>query len=261
MFDLERYDFALQAIQQQERYVGTRSLIGELKSLLEQSGMSLDQREEVLHIQRLSSVAHIEQKDRPDGQPYPNHPIEVALEVVRKFGLTDKCVIEAALLHDTIEDQSHKMIEILGGSPERCDDPEALAIELVADRISRRVAELLSRLTNPDFDKMVEDAQLAGDKSATVDIKNKFYREYFLKKFDVDIEAAMIKLADFSQNALSLENLEEGARKEKLKKKYGPVILGVIEKLRALEDSSTPLYDKRESIIEELESAYAREYA
>ena len=52
---------------------------------------------------------HKDQKDRPDGMPYVSHPLEVSKAIVQDFGVTDKDLVEAALLHDAVEDQAIKI--------------------------------------------------------------------------------------------------------------------------------------------------------
>ncbi|HUR97300.1 MAG TPA: HD domain-containing protein, partial [Pyrinomonadaceae bacterium] len=48
---------------------------------------------------------HKDQKRKgSDGEPYINHPIEVANLLVNVGGIEDADIITAALLHDTVED-------------------------------------------------------------------------------------------------------------------------------------------------------------
>ena len=55
---------------------------------------------------------HKDQKDRPDGMPYISHPLEVSRTVVEDFGIRDVELIEASLLHDTVEDQGVKLAQV-----------------------------------------------------------------------------------------------------------------------------------------------------
>lgn len=54
---------------------------------------------------------HKDQRRKGDGAPYIQHPLAVA-EVLAQAGITDKEVIAAALLHDTVEDTGTKPEEI-----------------------------------------------------------------------------------------------------------------------------------------------------
>lgn len=59
---------------------------------------------QILHAAAFAAAKHQSQrrKDRA-ASPYINHPLAVA-EVLSRHGVTDPVVIQAALLHDTIED-------------------------------------------------------------------------------------------------------------------------------------------------------------
>uniref|UniRef100_A0A8C8VN64 Guanosine-3',5'-bis(diphosphate) 3'-pyrophosphohydrolase MESH1 n=1 Tax=Pelusios castaneus TaxID=367368 RepID=A0A8C8VN64_9SAUR len=48
----------------------------------------------------------------PEGTPYINHPIGVARILSREAGVTDIAVLQAALLHDTVEDTGTTFSEI-----------------------------------------------------------------------------------------------------------------------------------------------------
>ncbi|XP_029431003.1 guanosine-3',5'-bis(diphosphate) 3'-pyrophosphohydrolase MESH1 isoform X2 [Rhinatrema bivittatum] len=48
----------------------------------------------------------------PEGTPYINHPIGVARILSHEAGVTDTAVLQAALLHDTVEDTDTTFLEI-----------------------------------------------------------------------------------------------------------------------------------------------------
>ncbi|XP_063170353.1 guanosine-3',5'-bis(diphosphate) 3'-pyrophosphohydrolase MESH1-like isoform X3 [Candoia aspera] len=48
----------------------------------------------------------------PEGTPYINHPIGVAQILAQEAGVTDVAVLQAALLHDTVEDTDATFAEI-----------------------------------------------------------------------------------------------------------------------------------------------------
>ncbi|XP_054243704.1 guanosine-3',5'-bis(diphosphate) 3'-pyrophosphohydrolase MESH1 [Indicator indicator] len=48
----------------------------------------------------------------PEGTPYINHPIGVARILAHEAGVTDIVVLQAALLHDTVEDTDTTLAEI-----------------------------------------------------------------------------------------------------------------------------------------------------
>ncbi|XP_072201315.1 guanosine-3',5'-bis(diphosphate) 3'-pyrophosphohydrolase MESH1 [Excalfactoria chinensis] len=56
---------------------------------------------------------HREQRRKdPEGTPYINHPIGVARILAHEAGVTDIVVLQAALLHDTVEDTDTTLPEI-----------------------------------------------------------------------------------------------------------------------------------------------------
>ncbi|XP_075860850.1 guanosine-3',5'-bis(diphosphate) 3'-pyrophosphohydrolase MESH1 isoform X2 [Microcebus murinus] len=48
----------------------------------------------------------------PEGTPYINHPIGVARILTHEAGITDIAVLQAALLHDTVEDTDTTLDEV-----------------------------------------------------------------------------------------------------------------------------------------------------
>ena len=67
----------------------------------------------VLEALAFSAARHRHQKRKGRlASPYINHPIEVALIIVREGGVTTAPVLTAALLHDTIEDTDTTAAEL-----------------------------------------------------------------------------------------------------------------------------------------------------
>ena len=59
---------------------------------------------QLLHALHFAADKHRDQRRKgEDSSPYINHPIVVA-EVLSRFGVTDTVTLQAAVLHDTIED-------------------------------------------------------------------------------------------------------------------------------------------------------------
>ncbi|KAK2107513.1 Guanosine-3',5'-bis(diphosphate) 3'-pyrophosphohydrolase MESH1 [Saguinus oedipus] len=58
----------------------------------------------------------------PEGTPYINHPIGVARILTHEAGITDIAVLQAALLHDTVEDTDTTLdeVELHFGAQVRC---------------------------------------------------------------------------------------------------------------------------------------------
>lgn len=75
-----------------------------------------------------ATIAHQGQVRKYSGEPYINHPLEVARIVSKCMGVTDE-MIAAALLHDTVED---------------CD----VTLEQITDHFGHEVARLVGWLTD-----------------------------------------------------------------------------------------------------------------
>jgi len=209
---------------------------------------------------KLSLSVHINHEDRPDGEPYVNHPLEVALTLANQFQVRDASSLAAALLHDSVEDQPLAIIKQLGGTTGGSGDSQASALSVIGNNFGERVSEMVGRLTNPNFQAMAVDAQLKGDQREETEIKLALYKEHFLDIMAKDPETFLIKLADFSQNALTLGGIEEGAQKDWYRRKYGPVILATVEELGRVADEGHVLSGAKHKLIDQLTKAYDRDY-
>ncbi|KAL8591850.1 Guanosine-3',5'-bis(diphosphate) 3'-pyrophosphohydrolase MESH1 [Nucella lapillus] len=69
---------------------------------------------EVIRCTHFSAVKHKDQRRKdPEQTPYINHPIGVANILTEEAGITDIQVIQAALLHDTVEDTDTSFDELV----------------------------------------------------------------------------------------------------------------------------------------------------
>lgn len=241
------------------RFGHTRALLEQFDHLLNTLQLAPFEYDRVLLAKRISLLAHKDQEDRPDSQPYVNHPLQVALTLHQKFGVKDQNLLIAALLHDSIEDQAEKILEITGGAPSAEAHVKTAALNQIQAVFGERVRSLVSHLTNPDFDAHAETMIARGDTRSSKEIKRELYKEHFLEIFDNDPYAFMIKLSDFAQNAYTITNVPEEKRSA-LRAKYGPVIVAVIDRLETL-SSSNPLFPFRDSLQRELREVYARDYS
>ena len=101
---------------------------------------------------------HLDQAPRPDGTPYIEHPLAVASQVLEAMVHKDSDVVVAALLHDAVEDQTATLAQQVR---ERRAREGKVAAQLALDAIeestqSTRVRRIISGLTNPDFDILLE---------------------------------------------------------------------------------------------------------
>lgn len=200
---------------------------------------------------------HAQQEDRLDGRPYAAHPLEVADDLVNKYGIRDADLIVGALLHDAIEDQTER---VAGEDPEMSDSQPAgkeesrrRAFGKIADRYGDRVEKILKGLTNPDFEELI----LATIPREAEEEKRRLYKEHIAEAIR-DSDVFTVKMADFLRNAGNIRHT--GERKEYYRKKYGPVIREVFIPVLRDMDGSHPLYGIRESVLGKLERLYEEDY-
>lgn len=249
------------SLRDSERYTRTRDLLSQLDATLDQLELGATSRRHIRDARDLSLCAHFTQADRADGQPYINHPIEVTLTLITKFGFAKPEAIMAALLHDTIEDQAERLIELLSGATKSEAPSRQEGLRLIGERFGGRVAQMVSRLTNPDFHELSVTAQLRGDPRSLFELTCNFYKEHFLEILEHDPEAFLVKLSDFSQNAFALSAVTDEAKKESLKARYGPVLRALADRLYSVPAEGHPLSPWKESLATELLWIYARDYA
>jgi (p)ppGpp synthase/HD superfamily hydrolase len=120
------------------------------------------------------AVRHHGDQTRPTGAPYAEHLLEALEVLVRGAGVTDPEILQAAVLHDVVED-----------TPCSLDD--------VRLAFGGRVAELVGWVTKPE-------------PAAGVD--RKAAKEAYLSRLqDAPDDAVQVKLADRVSNVQTLRNL------------------------------------------------------
>ncbi|XP_052693475.1 guanosine-3',5'-bis(diphosphate) 3'-pyrophosphohydrolase MESH1-like [Crassostrea angulata] len=122
---------------------------------------------DVLEIIRCSNFAAIKHKDqrRKDEEktPYINHPIGVANILTEEAGIADIAVIQAALLHDTVEDTDTTFEEIQA---------------LFGEEVTGIVKEVTDEKNLPKLvrkQKQIEHAPHASYKAKLVKLADKLY--------------------------------------------------------------------------------------
>jgi hypothetical protein len=166
--------------------------------------------------------------DHRQREPYVNHLLRVALRIMCYYDVRDPEVICAALLHDTVEDHADDL-SVHGGRD------GAFAMLTVA--FGRRVADLVSAITNPDH---------AADEK---------YRGYLTESLAANPWARVIKASDFTDNGVGL-HYTTGTKAARLAMKYAPM-LPVLADLIAKPD--TPLNCKvKARILGQLRDAQRR---
>lgn len=203
------------------------------------AGFTEDERKNLSDALDLAIRVHGDQTRKPEG-PYINHVVSVSDRMLSEYGVKDAELITAGLLHDTVEDQSEKLAEMYEGSGRGLSLREK-ALEVIGEQFSERVMNLVAALSNPELPSGLDAIA-----------KNEAYVEH-VKAATQDSDVAVIKLADFSDNALRLENLLDVSRRLKLSKKYIPVMEMFIERIQ--EDDLPIEGGKKEEIIASIKEA------
>ncbi|CAL1603018.1 unnamed protein product [Knipowitschia caucasica] len=118
----------------------------------------------LLEAANFAAEKHRKQRRKDTEQtPYINHPIGVARILSHEAGVTDVCVLQAALLHDTVEDTDTSLSEL-----ESCFGPV----------VSRIVAEVTDDKTLPKHERkrlQVEHARHCSHQAKLVKLADKLY--------------------------------------------------------------------------------------
>jgi (p)ppGpp synthase/HD superfamily hydrolase len=165
--------------------------------LMEISVFPADERARVEQAMVMASGLHA--SDRRQREPYVNHLLRVAIRVVSHYRVSDPDLECAAVLHDSVEDHS---AEIAPGGRE-----EALAV--LAEQFGGRVARLVSAVTNPEREPGRD--------------RHEQYREHVVASLRADPWARVIKVSDFTDNAVGLMHTT-GPKVTKLAAKYRPLV-------------------------------------
>jgi len=173
----------------------------------------------------LDWAADLHRDDRRTREPYLNHLLRVTIRISHHYRVTDPDVLCAALLHDAVEDHPE---DIAGPST----DPTAAALAVVRERFGTRVASLVEAVTNPIYDL---------DRDA-----HEQYREHVLESLAADPWARVIKLSDFTDNAVGI-NWTTPSKAQRVAPKYHPLV----DDLRLLlARPDTPLADDVKAVID-----------
>jgi (p)ppGpp synthase/HD superfamily hydrolase len=168
-----------------------------VNALLEKAGLSSDKR--VQKALDVAQKAHAEQK-RGD-EAYINHILR-ATAFLLETGAADANSVCSILLHDSVEDQAEKLVEMSGGATQNENVREA-AFAYLEREFGSRVRDNVFAATNPE--KKVEYPEdLSPDEIDSIKISE--YTRH-LKEVIEDPIVCLIKLSDFSDNGMKTESL------------------------------------------------------
>jgi len=184
----------------------------------------------------LAATLHAD--DRRVPEPYLNHPLRVAIRIIRYYGIRDVDVVTAALLHDAVEDHPE---ELAGRTTGTQTELTEAALDAVSRRFNPRVAALIRSVTNPEYDPRRD--------------RHEQYREHVAESLDRDPWARVIKLSDFTDNGVGVVHTTPDKARSAATK-YRPLV----PKLRDLVSRpDTPLSaEARSHILDQLDLAEER---
>jgi hypothetical protein len=178
----------------------------------------------------LALASRLHAGDRRQREPYVNHLLRVAIRILNHYRARDPDVACAALLHDAVEDHAD------GIAPSR-----GAALAVLAGRFGARTAALVGAVTNPVWEPGRDEHEQ--------------YREHVLASLAASPWARVIKVSDFTDNAVGIIHTT-GPKLAKLAGKYGPLVSGLRELILR---PDTPLdADIKGTIAAQLDAAEAR---
>lgn len=129
----------------------------------------------------LALMLRLHEGDRRQRESYACHPLRVTIRILSHYRVTDPDVACAALLHDTVEDHASD----IAPSGSRQD-----ALTVLAAQFGERTATLVAAVTNPPWE--------------TDRDKHEQYREHVIRNLNASPWARVIKVSDFTDNAVGL---------------------------------------------------------
>lgn len=166
----------------------------------------------------------------------------------------------AGLLHDALENQE----DWPAARGPAAGDVRSRALGAIDASFGPRVRPMIELLTNPDFNRIASSEYgCERDTPAFDAVKLALYALHFARVFTEERQAALIKLADFSDNALRLNEVRSRSPESFawLARKYGPCVAFLIDDLEALTDPNDPLFPVRGEALGALRTAWSRDYA
>jgi (p)ppGpp synthase/HD superfamily hydrolase len=148
----------------------------------------------------IALMSRLHAQDRRQREPYANHLLRVTIRILSHYRVTDPDVACAALLHDAIEDHAEDIAR-------HCDTRRS-AFAILAGQFGQRAAELVAAVTNPVYEPDPDEHQQ--------------YCEHVIASLDASPCARVIKVSDFTDNAVGLFHTT-GPKLSRLARKYRPL--------------------------------------
>jgi (p)ppGpp synthase/HD superfamily hydrolase len=145
-------------------------------------------------------ASRLHAQDRRQREPYICHPLRVTIRVLSHYRVTELDVACAALLHDCVEDHAHSLA---------AEGTRQGALAVLAGQFGARTAELVAAVTNPVYESGRDDHEQ--------------YRDHVIASLESSPWARVIKISDFTDNAVGLI-YTTGPKLSKLARKYCPLV-------------------------------------
>jgi hypothetical protein len=146
----------------------------------------------------LMSLVHA--GDRRQREPYASHPLRVTIRILSHYRVSDPDVACAALLHDAVEDHAADLA---------ADGSRQGAFAMLGRHFGERVAQLVAAVTNPAWEPGRDEHEQ--------------YREHVTESLEACPWARVIKVSDFTDNAVGLFHTT-GPKVVTLAGKYRPLV-------------------------------------
>lgn len=163
--------------------------------------------------------AHRKTSPREEGVPYISHPVEATLLLIR-CGIKDVNILQAELLHDTIEDSDYVVRRSVAYKRKM-----ELARAKLAKKFNPEVADIVIALTKP------EQKDVYGKTER--ERKDQITDEGFKKLTAADnkhlvAKILITKLGDRLQNLLTLEGIENIERRKRTLKETEDILMKMV---------------------------------
>ncbi|XP_072348823.1 guanosine-3',5'-bis(diphosphate) 3'-pyrophosphohydrolase MESH1 isoform X1 [Scyliorhinus torazame] len=186
---------------------------------MEEGTMSSDV-QRLLEAANFAAIKHKSQRRKdPEGTPYINHPLGVSRILANEAGITDVVTLQAALLHDTVEDTDTTFAEI-------------------EERFGEKVRSIVAEVT--------DDKLLSKKERKLRQIQHAPHCSY---------EAKLVKLADKLYNLRDLKRCTPAGWTERRVEEYfiwaSSVIAGLRGTNQTLEKSLDALFKERNILLDD----------
>lgn len=138
-------------------------------------------------------------KRNQPSSPYIEHPLRNTLRLAR-WGVKDVATLAASVLHDVVEDHAKDIVAEFTYSPAEVLTSEAearkVALEYIASVFTQEIADIVDGVSNPIIDVHAIPREQ----------RNVMYVEHVAQEIAANPKVFLVKVADVSDNALSLHH-------------------------------------------------------